>query len=288
MADRLRFGIFEFTPATGELSREGTPVKLQSQPVRVLGLLLAAAGEIVTRDRLRDALWGSDTFVDFDRGLNYCVAQIRSALGDSAESPRFIRTIPKQGYQFIAPVEKWGSQSWRPPALIRRLSAAVVSLLLVALAAAWLLHRSQAAPRIRIAVARFENQTSTPELNSFTDGLTDAVVAELTTANPGRYAVIGNAAILRTPREHRDMRSIAATLNVPYVILGQVQRNTSQIRVLAHLIRMPEQTHIWVARIDFPLDDPLVRQSELARRIVAEFSPRLAAAPPASHASASN
>src|SRR5262245_58773806 len=102
---RFRFGVFEFNAETGELFRDGIAVKLQSQPARVLGLLVAQAGEVVTRDTLRQAVWGSETFVDFDRGLNFCIAQIRSALGDSAESPRFVRTAPKQGYKFIAPVE---------------------------------------------------------------------------------------------------------------------------------------------------------------------------------------
>ena len=105
---RVRFGVFELDPATGDLWREGALVRLQPQPAEVLALLVARAGEVVTRDALRERVWGGDTFVDFDRGLNFCIAQIRSALGDSAESPRFIRTLPKRGYQFIAPVERVG------------------------------------------------------------------------------------------------------------------------------------------------------------------------------------
>src|SRR5580658_8082218 len=104
--ERVRFGLFEFDPATGDLRRQGTPVGLQSQPGKVLSILLEHAGEIVTREALRTSVWGVETFVDFDGGLNFCIAQIRSVLGDSAESPRFVKTIPKRGYQFVAPVSQ--------------------------------------------------------------------------------------------------------------------------------------------------------------------------------------
>jgi DNA-binding winged helix-turn-helix (wHTH) protein len=102
---RIRFGAFDFEPASGELRRDGTHVRLQSQPAQVLALLLAQPGEIVTREALREAIWGTQTFVDFDRSLNFCVSQIRAALKDSAESPVYVKTLPKRGYQFIAPVD---------------------------------------------------------------------------------------------------------------------------------------------------------------------------------------
>ena len=101
---RLHFGIFELAPDTGKLAREGVPVRLQPQPAKVLALLVRRAGEVITREDLRREVWGDGTHVDFDRGLNFCIAQIRTALGDSAESPRYLQTIPKQGYRFIAPV----------------------------------------------------------------------------------------------------------------------------------------------------------------------------------------
>ncbi len=105
MGGRARFGVFDFDPATGELRRDGVQVKLQPQPARVLAMLTARPGEVVSRDELRQLVWADGTFVDFERGLNFCVAQIRSALGDSAESPRFVETLPRRGYRFIAPVQ---------------------------------------------------------------------------------------------------------------------------------------------------------------------------------------
>ena len=104
MGTRATFGPFVFDPAARELRRDGEIVKLQSQPAQVLAVLIEHGGEIVTRDALRAAIWGDDTFVDFDKGLNFAIAQVRTALGDSADSPTFIRTFPKRGYQFIAPV----------------------------------------------------------------------------------------------------------------------------------------------------------------------------------------
>lgn len=291
---RVRFGVFDFDPATGELRREGVPVRLQAQPAQVLTLLLARPGEVVARETLRQAVWGNDTFVDFDRGLNFCVAQIRGALGDSADSPRFVRTIPKRGYQFIAPVGPVAvSPSPESPApvaepapvppsskrrLVKQVLAAAVLVAFILLGIRlWISGRApSAAAATRIAVLRFDNQTSNPDLDRFADQITDSVVAELTDAGAGRYAVIGNAAILRQPRDRRDLLAIASSLGVVYVVLGQVQKTPSGNQVLAHLIRVPEQTHVHVARLGFAGDDPLRMQSDMAKRLVADLSPRLA------------
>src|ERR1700682_4858065 len=105
-SERFRFGLFEFDTATRELRREGVLVRLQSQPAQVLACLIELAGQVVSREELRKILWGGETFVDFDRGLNFCISQVRSALRDQSMQPTYIRTIPKHGYQFIAPVER--------------------------------------------------------------------------------------------------------------------------------------------------------------------------------------
>jgi DNA-binding winged helix-turn-helix (wHTH) protein/TolB-like protein len=270
----VRFGIFEFDPVTRELRREGSPVRLQAQPAQVLAVLLSRAGEVVTREELRQAVWGSETFVDFERGLNFCIAQIRSTLGDSADSPRFIRTLPKRGYQFIAPV----ALPQAPPPQHRMPSwrfAAAAVLAIAGLLAGWQWWMSRST--VRIAVTRFDNETGDPALDRFADGLTDSVVADLTTGGDGRLGVIGNAAILRVPRARRDLRAIASTLGVRYVVLGQVQGDATHPRVLAHLIRLPEQTHIWVTRRDnLSLADQQGAESEMAARISREFVSHLA------------
>jgi DNA-binding winged helix-turn-helix (wHTH) protein/TolB-like protein len=281
---RIRFGIFDFDRTTRELRRDGVAVRLQAQPAHVLALLLDQAGDVVTREALREAVWGTDTFVDFDRGLNFCVAQIRAALGDSAESPRFVKTLPKRGYQFIAPV---GSVAIKAPAQVHVPKSRIPAIALLGLLAAgvvlfavlqWNAARTAPPPTpVRIAVARFDNQTDRPDFESFAEGLSDAVVAELTQAGLGRYDVIGNAAILRQPRGKRDLLAIASSLKVGYIILGQVQRTAAGVHVLAHLIRLPAQTHISVVRLDSGIADTPQSEAELAQRIVGAFAPKLVA-----------
>ena len=286
-APHLRFGIFDFDLSTGELRRNGMPVRLQSQPAQVLRLLIENADQIVTRETLQKAVWGTETFVDFERGLNFCIAQIRSALGDSADSPRFVRTVPKRGYQFIAPVAPVGASADPPakPAVAPSNTVHTGVLVLVPLVIAavlfggvrlWNAHQPAAlSAAANVAVARFDNDTGRPDLDRFVDGLTDSVVAELTRSVPDHYGVIGNAAILRRPRDQRDLLAIASTLRARYVVLGQVQGDGKTIHVLAHLIRLPDQTHLRVSRLERTMEDPLRAQSEMARRIARDFVPRL-------------
>ena len=284
---RVRFGLFEFDLSTRELRRAGAPVHLQSQPAQLLACLIQNAGRIVSREELRQAIWGSATFVDFDGGLNFCIAQIRSALGDDSSSPIYIRTIPKLGYQFIAPVEVSGSEavagtngtkqkSRRHQLLVGSLAVAACSLLAFIAGYEWRYHQKPN-PLPIIAVLRFDNETGNPDVTRFSDALTDNVVERLTTTSNGRYVVIGNARILRLPREQWDLSAVAATLNAKYVVVGQVQPAGEQTRILAHLIRLPEQTHIWVARMSRATATTESVETEIAEKIAADFSPRVAA-----------
>jgi DNA-binding winged helix-turn-helix (wHTH) protein/TolB-like protein len=294
-SERFRFGIFEFDLATRQLRRDGTPVPLQAQPAQVLGCLLQHAGQVVSRDDLSQAVWGGETFVDFDRGLNFCISQIRSALRDNSAQPVYIRTIPKFGYQFIAPVESIPDRKMREsgPAPPDRAHARTVVLTLVlaffavlALAARYSFRLSPDARDLPIvAVLRFDNETGNPAMSQFSDGLTDTTVEQLTTQSRGRYSVIGNAQVLRRPRGERDLNAIASSLHASCVVLGQVQAYNGQIRILAHLIRLPEQTHLWVARLDRTLADPLTLESEAAQEIAREFSSRVPPAASLSRAS---
>jgi DNA-binding winged helix-turn-helix (wHTH) protein/TolB-like protein len=282
---RFQFGVFEFDLATRQLERRGTSVPLQAQPARVLGCLLRRAGQVVSRDDLSQAVWGGETFVDFDGGLNFCISQIRSALRDNSAQPVYIRTIPKFGYQFIAPVEPIPDHKMQEsgPVPSARAHARTVVLTLVlaffavlALAARYSFRLSPDAKELPIvAVLRFDNETGNPAMSQFSDGLTDTTVEQLTTQSRGRYSVIGNAQILRRPRVERDLNAIASSLHASYVVLGQVQAYNGQIRILAHLIRLPEQTHLWVARLDRTLADPLTLESEAAQQIAQQFSPRV-------------
>jgi TolB-like protein len=220
-------------------------------------VLIEHAGDVVTRDALRTAIWGDDTFVDFDKGLNFAIAQVRTALGDSADAPTYVRTFPKRGYQFVAPVENesrpQGAQGFSPaeprsPEGLRHnrlgLLAAASIVVLALIGGVWNWSaRSAEGPSHTIAVARFDNQTGLADYDRYAQDLTDALVAELTVSGAGRFAIIGNAAALRAPRDRRDLVEIGDSLKAGYIVLGQVQREGERVRVLAHLIRLPEQKH---------------------------------------------
>ena len=289
----FRFGLFDFDVPARELRREGALVHLQSQPAQVLSCLVEHAGKVVSREELHRAVWGSETFVDFDRGLNFCIGQIRSALGDDSTTPRYVRTLPKRGYQFIAPVEPIGErieekvgERLEPIEIVstkRRFSLTTAALICAALvlvtfsasAGYWLRSWRGSKRRPIVAVLRFDNETSDPGMTRFSDGLTDDVVEQLTSLSHGQYEIIGNARILRLPRDQRDLNAIASSLHAEYVVLGQVQSVGAQVRILAHLIRLPDQTHLWVARMDRQVTDPLSVESEAAQKIGAEFSERV-------------
>ena len=282
---KVDFGPFNFDTTTRELRRDGEIVKLQSQPAQVLAVLIERAGEIVTRDALRAAIWGDDTFVDFDKGLNFAIAQVRTALGDSADAPTYIRTFPKRGYQFIAPVETSGAES--QPALALRQAqperrrgraphpASAVCHVGALVSARWsLATRGASGPAHTIAVAKFDNQTGLADYDRYAQDLTDALVAELTVSGTGRFAIIGNAAALRAPRDRRDLVAIGDSLKAGYIVLGQVQREGERVRVLAHLIRLPEQKHLWVTRVEAAPSE-LAPPAGLAQRISTEFLGKL-------------
>jgi DNA-binding winged helix-turn-helix (wHTH) protein/TolB-like protein len=288
---RFQFGLFAFDTEKLELRREGVLVRLQSQPAQLLAVLLERADQVVSRGELRAAVWGEKTFVDFEGGLNFCMSQIRLALQDDAAQPRYVRTIPKRGYQFIAPVQRIATDGpaqavgegnarangWKR----RRMAAALALAGLATLVFLGLRFRSTASGKqgVILAVARFDNETGDPAWRQFSDALTDEVVVQLTSRSKGEYRVIGNAQILRLPREQRDLKAIEAALGAEYAVLGQVQGSGRQVRVLAHLIRLSDQTHIWVTRADAALGEPLKLQSEIAGKIAGEFSTRMALNP---------
>ena len=320
MSRRIRFGLFDFDPDTGVLSREGVPVRLQPQPGRVLAVLITHAGEVVTRDVLRQEIWNDGTFVDFERGLNFCIAQIRSALGDSAESPRFIETLPRRGYRFIAPVQDIrpagvGSPVGTQPAPAvdsgsglhcsmlagphprslsrgdfaprsgRRRSAAVaitvlitlVALTAILVATAW--RATLVDRRIRIAVVPFDNETGMEDFDRIARSVADATVARL--ATPERVAslsIIGNAAALFQPRAFRDLQRIGTELDADYIVLAQMKRDAAGVRLIAHLIRVDDQVHLWANTYDRPAFT-LEVQSEIAESIASAVAKALAASP---------
>jgi len=249
----------------------------------LLARLVADAGRVVTREELRLALWGADTFVDFDRGLNFCIAQVRTALHDDAASQRYIRTAPKKGYEFVCPVACAGPQQRDRPAGAsawkrwgrRGLGAALAAV--VVLAFAVYLRSEPRDRKVVVAVARFDNETGDPAITRFADDLTDNLVVQLAGESRDVFDVVGNASILRRPRAERDLSAIAESLRAGYVVIGQVQRDGDHVRVLGHLIRLPNQRHVQVARFDDITDPGADRSAAIAIDIARAFEDQLRA-----------
>lgn len=267
-----RFGVFEFDGESGELRKNGRAVGLERQPAKALTLLLSRAGEVVSREELRDVIWGA-THVDFDRGLAYCVSQIRTALGDSGDNPRFVQTIPKQGFKFIAPVA--GHQtpsptdSRRPVPQAYRVLAAYVALLVIATITWAVVSQFNAtAPRpIMVAVSVFDNETGNPAYDRPVAAMSDVVVTQLTRIDPQHISVIGNAAVLRQPRNIRNLAAVAESVKADYVLLGQLQNDEAGLRFITHFIRLKDQAHLKANRL--PVADPQLTGLESA--VVDEF-----------------
>jgi TolB-like protein/DNA-binding winged helix-turn-helix (wHTH) protein len=289
---KVRFGIFEFDGASGELWRDGRVVRLQRQPARLLQLLLATPGEVVARDDIRLALWGGDTHVDFERSLNFCVAKLRSALHDSAAAPRFIETLPTRGYRFIAPVTQGvpdvaaqpvtgvpvGARGPRPDpsSMFWLWCVAAVSTVLLAAGVIGSSRRPAPPPAPKVVVVPFHNETGSPDLDRLAKGVSDATVARL--AAPERLAqlrVIGNAADVRFSFRPRDMKSIGDSLGAQYLVLGQMKKDDRRMRIVAHLIRVSDQTHLWAKTYDTDALD-LPQQSSIAEQIATSVAEALA------------
>lgn len=267
------FGVFEFDEESGQLLRQARPVPLERQPARVLAALLARAGQVVPRTDLCDSVWGPDTHVDFDRGLAYCLSQVRAALGDRGDNPRFIQTLPRRGYKFIAPVTSSSPHPdaahdsgapAAPPAVPRsiagsspprsRIYAIGAALVLALLVAATSLSINFNRTPTLLAVSVFDNETGVAEYDRLIASLSDLVVASLANLAPGRLAVIGNASVLRQPRNIRNLQAVKAGVGADYVLLGQLQQDADGLRFITHVIRLRDLAHLKANRLRFATD----------------------------------
>ena len=292
----LRFGVFELDLRAGELRKHGLRVRLQEQPFQVLALLLQRHGEVVTREELQKKLWPADTFVDFDHGLNKAINKIREALGDSATSPRFVETIARRGYRFIAEVKAVDAAPLRSPELAiqphvaagaresqdlagklaapeHRLPSrawkisAFVLLLLMASLATWTFHsRNSSYPVIRsLAVLPLESLSSDASQDYFADGMTDALISDLGQLSALR--VISRTSVMAYKRARKPLGQIAHELNVDAVVEGTVFRSGDQVRITAQLIEASSDKHLWSQSYEGELRDTLALQNKVASAI---------------------
>jgi TolB-like protein/DNA-binding winged helix-turn-helix (wHTH) protein/Tfp pilus assembly protein PilF len=287
----VRFGPFEADLRLGEVRKHGIRLRLHGHPIQVLGVLLERPGEPVSREELRARLWGTDTFVDFEHGLNAAVNKLRSALSDSADSPRFIETIPRHGYRFIGAIDPSVDSAPATPvdsapvtAAVRqsRMSRPVLQVLVAVTflaaigAGVWWWRstpaRSAEAPaRVMLAVLPFENFSKDPGPEYFSDGLTEELISELGGLNPERLGVIARTSVMGYRRTTKTVRDISRELGVDYVIEGSVRRDGARVRISAQLIRASDETHVWARSYDRSLDAVLPLQSEIARVITGEI-----------------
>lgn len=266
-----RIGVFELDVEAGELRRSGRRVALAGQPMRVLVKLVERAGEVVTREDLQREVWGEGTHVDFEAGLSTCINQVRTALGDRAASPRFLETLPRRGFRFMAPVE-WavdGRVPRRVPGLARidRRIAALAILFAMAAGFAWRVNRSPPAP-VAIAVFAVDVDARTPELQPVSLALTDTLIGALVT-EAGPRARVASPAVTRE-LETRPLHVILQG-GIDYVVF--VTLRSAGGPVLVH-IKLVDRTGFvrWTSDRQLPLDqlqrEQLAMAGELSRQVV--------------------
>ena len=288
----LRFGAFELDTRAGQLRKGGVKLRLRGQPLQVLAILVEHAGVVVTREELQTQVWPADTFVDFDHGLHNAIARIREVLGDSAEAPRYIETLPRRGYRFIGPVE-----DLQPPPLAPESAATaspgetlakprkrnpnlvlILCALFVLLLATWTVRRyveaKTAVPPIHsIAVLPLDNLSGNPAEEFFADGMTDQLITDL--AKVGSLRVISRTSVMQYKGAKKILPEIARELKVDAIVEGSVVRSGRRVRVTAQLIQAPSDQHLWAETYDRDLDDILKLQGEVADAIAQQVRAQL-------------
>jgi TolB-like protein/DNA-binding winged helix-turn-helix (wHTH) protein/Tfp pilus assembly protein PilF len=281
--ERFRFGVFEINLRTGELRKRGMLVRLQEQPFQVLSMLLERRGEVVSREELQKRLWPGDTFVDFDVGLNKAVNKIRDVLGDSAESPRFVETVPRRGYRFIAEVVAVDAAPLpsvvEPPAPVPvrgrsplgwKIAASALVVLLGA-GGVWLA-RSSRSPALAIrslAVLPMESLSGDASQDYFADGMTDELITDLGQISALR--VISRTSVMAFKKVHKPLPEIARELNVDAIVEGTVLYSGDRVRITAQLIQASDDKHLWAQSYEGNLRDTLMLQSQVARAIAEQI-----------------
>ncbi len=234
----VHFGLFEVDLRTGELRKQGLKIKLHGQPMEVLEMLLEHPGDLVTREEIQKRLWPAETFVDFETGLNQAVKKLREALGDHADNPRFVETLPRKGYRFVA-----------------------------------LVHRPHLAPVPKIesiAVLPLENLSRDPEQEYFADGMTEELITNLGKIRALR--VISRTSVMQYKKTAKPLPQIAQELNVDAVVEGSVVHSGGRVRITAQLLHAPTDRHLWADSFESSERDVLILQGEMAQRITREIN----------------
>lgn len=250
MSETVRFGLYEVDRDSGELRKRGVPVKVRHQSFQVLDALLDHPGRVVSRDDLRQRLWGDNVIVDFENNLNTAIAQLRQALSDSSEHPRYIETVPKRGYRFVAEI------SARTPLA------------------------ENARTRSRLAVLPFINMSGDATQEYFSDAVTDEVINALASLSPQQLAVIARTTAMHYKGSHKDVARIARELNVDYVVEGGVLRANGRVSVNVQLIVTRDETHLYSRKFDTEMAEVFSLYTSIAEKLASHI-PSLANGMPA-------
>jgi len=299
-ASVVRFGTFEVSLQSGEVRKAGVRIRVQQQPMKLLELLLERPGEVITREELRGRVWPDESFGDFDQAVNIAIAKLRSALGDSAENPRYIETLPKRGYRFIAEVSVVdtniikkrpqvaagesaaetahqlpgtgsgvtpGRQAWRTRGVITALAVILMS---AALAVWFLRLRGPAPTGIRsLVVLPLENLSGEASQDYFADGMTDELITDL--AQISALRVISRTSAMVYKGARKPLPQIARELNVDAVVEGTVLRSGDQVRITAQLIQAADDKHLWAESYEGNVRDTLALQNKVAGAIAEQI-----------------
>lgn len=241
----VRFDGFEVDLRAGELRKGETSVRLQEQPLQILAMLLDCPGAVVTREELRVRLWPDGTTVDFEHSVNAAIKRLRAALGDAADSPRYVETLHRRGYRFIAPVETVDDNGGQR-------------------------HSGSPAPasnRPRLVVLPFKNLNGDPGQEYFSDGLTEELIAQLGRRSARDLGVIARTSAMALRHSGRTASDIGRHLRADYLIEGSVRREKDRVRITAQLIETAGETHLWAETYDRDLIDLLAVQTEVASRV---------------------
>jgi len=316
LPERVRFGAFELNLSTGELSStEGSvpdvpgpnnKVLLREQVLQVLQVLVERAGKIVTREEIKSRLWGNDTNIDFDQGINSTIKALRRALGDSADNPRYIETLGRRGYRLMPAIEypeaatgtvleedrekseqpaaqmSENAASVEPQLKPRWWKAAVVLVSAVILVGvgyiSWRYFRAITPPkseRIRLAVLPFKNLTGDPNKEYLADGLTEGTISQLGRLNPEQLAVIARTSVMGYKHKDEHLDQIGRDLSVQYVLENSVRGTGDHIRLTSQLIQVKDQTPLWSHDYDYAAKDILNMEDDVAKAVAREIQLRL-------------
>jgi len=292
----LHFGVFEADLDAGELRKHGRRIRLPHQAFRVLQILVEHPMQVISRDDLRQSLWPADTFVEFDHGLNNAVSRLREALGDAADNPRFIETVPRRGYRFIAPVDPPVDKPADVPANVATIEqpAAVTSMattrtdwkwlavaaISVAAMVAWLALKPRPMPASHAAqtvavlpfVAADAAEDSADSYIAF--GMTEALITEL--SHVGALKVISQTSVMQYKSLRKPLKQIAGELGAGTIVEGSVLREGDEVRITVQLIDARTDTHVWAQSYGRESNSALVNQRELAREVAGIIRSRIA------------